>query len=364
MIYMSRTVGIFLLVCSALAVLWFLVAISFPQGRPRPPLADLGGQGHGNGVVAFSVQPGESLGTIAQHLATQGLVKNILAFHVWARVTGASQLLQAGEYQIPQNVSIARLVRALQYGLFLAPARSFTVREGWNLRDIGFAFERAGIAQAEEFWLLAGFPAIADYRTTDLPSPFAFAAEFDFLQDRPAGAGLEGYLFPDTYFFEKDMALQGMIRMILTNFGKKVSPAFLQLIQERYHSLHEIVVVASLLEREVATREDRRKVADIVWRRLRVNMPLQMDATVNYITGGKSPSVSLQDTTLDSPYNTYRYTGLPPAPISNPSLMSLEAALNPQSNPFWYYLSAPEGTTIFSRTFAEHIRAKAKYLGR
>ena len=319
-------------------------------------------QGHARDVVPFVIAPGEPLGVVQRHLEEEGILQNHYVFVLWAYLMDLSAHVQTGEYRIPKDISVIRLVRALRMGLLLAPDTPFTVIEGWNLRDIGLMFERAGIAQAEEFWELAGFPAVADYHTTRLPAPYAFAAEFEFLQDRPRGAGLEGYLFPDTYHIRKGMMLIDIIRMMLKNFDQKLTQEFREEIDRQFHSLHEIMVVASLIEREVANASDRALVAGIIWKRLTAGMPLQLDASVNYVTGKNHAAVLQQDTLLTSPYNTYKYVGLPPSPISNPGLSALHAALYPQASPFWYYLSAPNGTTIFSQTFAEHVRAKQKYL--
>ncbi len=346
---MARVITSSMALGGALLLLWLVLSITAPQGK-------------GATDIIFVVTPGDSFGRVIDNLEEADILKATSAFKLWAGFTGLPKHVQTGEYHIPAHVSVMKLVQALRHGLLLAPDTVFTVIEGWNLRDIGFAFERAGLAQAEEFWELAGFPAVADYHTTDLPAPYAFAAEFEFLQDRPRGAGLEGYLFPDTYHFPKGQSVHESIRMMLKNFDQKVSPALRREIVQAGHSLHEIMVVASLIEREVREPQDRAKVSDIIWRRLGAGMPLQLDATINYITGGNAAAVLLKDTQLDSPYNTYRYAGLPPAPISNPGLETIYAALNPASNDFWYYLSAPSGTTIFSRNFAEHVGAKVKYL--
>ena len=120
--------------------------------------------------------------------------------------------------------------------------------------------------------------------------------------------------------------------------------------------------MASLIEKEVKTPEDKKIVSGILWKRLENSIPLQVDATISYITGKKGDSVSIEETKIDSPYNTYKYKGLPLGPISNPGLESIIASIYPENSDYWYYLSTPEGKTIFSKTLEEHNIAKAKYL--
>lgn len=133
-------------------------------------------------------------------------------------------------------------------------------------------------------------------------------------------------------------------------------------IEKQGKTIFEIITMASLLEKEVRTMEDKKMVSAVLWKRLEASMPLQVDATIIYITGKKTTKVSISETKIDSSYNTYRYKGLPIGPICNPGLDSIKAAIYPESSEYWYYLSTPEGETVFSETFKEHNIAKAKYL--
>ena len=149
---------------------------------------------------------------------------------------------------------------------------------------------------------------------------------------------------------------------MLENFDLKLTLELRQEIASQEKTIFEIVTMASLLEKEVRTLDDRKLVAGILWKRLENKVPLQVDATVAYITGKKTTKVSKEDTEIDSAYNTYKYLGLPLGPICNPGIESIVASLYPQDSNYWYYLSTPEGETIFSRTLQEHNIAKAKYL--
>jgi UPF0755 protein len=189
-----------------------------------------------------------------------------------------------------------------------------------------------------------------------------FSPLFSFLVSKPSTVSLEGYLFPDTYRFFDGVSTEEILVKILTNFERKFSPNMKVTLQESGHTLHELVTMASIIEREVQTNEDRVLVSDIFWRRLKVGMPLQADSTVNYITEKNTPFLSYEDRELDSLWNTYKYTGLPPGPIANPGLKALQAALFPQANSYWYFLTDKEGNVYYARTNEEQNENKARYL--
>jgi len=172
----------------------------------------------------------------------------------------------------------------------------------------------------------------------------------------------EGYLFPDTYIFNKNYPLKTLIKMMTDNFEQKVTSEMRQEIQKQGKSLASIITVASLVEAEANTKEDRPLVADIIWRRLAVGMPLQLDSTVNYVTGGKNPAISLKDQTIDSPYNTYKFKGLPPGPINNPGLEAIKATIYPVKNSYWYFLTGTDGKMYYAKNLEGHNLNKIKYL--
>jgi UPF0755 protein len=172
---------------------------------------------------------------------------------------------------------------------------------------------------------------------------------------------LEGYLFPDTYYLPFGFLAEDLIKVMRENFENKIAP-YKKDIEARGKTIHQILTLASLLEKEVKTKEDKELVAGILWKRLKFGMPLQVDATITYLTGKKTTKIGKEDLEIDSPYNTYKYKGLPPGPICNPGLESILAAIYPEESDYWYYLSTPEGKTIFSKTLKEHNVAKAQYL--
>ena len=250
-------------------------------------------------------------------------------------------------------MNIPKIVEAFVSGNSVA--NEMIVKEGWNLRDIAWYFENQGMFQAEELFELVGFPA----QTSDAKD---FSREFSFLADRPEDISLEGYLFPDTYDISYGDSLENIVRRMLNNFEDKLEQELIEDIESQDKSLFEIITMASLLEKELITFEDKKIASGVLWKRIEIGMPLQVDATVNYVTGKNIRKVVITDTKKDSLYNTYKYKGLPLGPISNPGIESIRAALYPEESPYFYYLSTLEREIIFSKTLEEHNIAKAKYL--
>lgn len=313
---------------------------------------------------AFVIASGESTDTIVKNLKEQGVVRSSLLFKNALRVSGLAKKLQPGTYDLRGAENFAEVVRRLTTGG--VPANEFVLRikEGWNLADIQKELARAGYARAGDLYHVTGIPA-TDHRTLSsdaAPKPDDFSADFPFLKDKPSYVSLEGFLFPDTYRIFKDATPGEVVRKLLEHFDDKLSPELRRRIAQRDLTVYEVVTMASIVEREVRTPADRRKVADLFWRRLNVGMALQADSTVNYATGKSLPAVTFEDTKNVSEYNTYKYPGLPLGPISNPGLDAIEATVNPEPNPYWYFLTDKEGNVHYGTTLEEHNRNKAKYL--
>jgi UPF0755 protein len=312
-----------------------------------------------SGEKIVEIEKGRGSREIADFLEKEGVIRSKFFFLLYLFLTRKSSDLKPGFYSFKSPINILQVVEKLVKGDIIK--ERFTIIEGWNLRDIGLYFEDKGISPAEKFWALAGSPALNPLENNFVPL-IDFSKEYEFLADKPKNVGLEGYLFPDTYEFIKGEALENIVRKMLNNFDRKLKPEIREEIQRQGKSIYSVVIMASLLEKEVRTLEDKKIVSGILWKRLENNMPLQVDATITYLTGKKTTRISVEETQIDSPYNTYKHKGLPVAPISNPGLQSILAAVYPQESPYWYYLSTPEGETIFSTTLKEHNIAKAKYL--
>lgn len=270
-------------------------------------------------TVIFLVKKGEGAKEISIHLKEQGLIRYASFFKVYALVQDQAEKLQAGEYELSPGMAIPEIVNKLASGDRIK--KMITIIEGWTVKDIA-----------------------------------------NYLEVEELDPSLEGYLFPDTYEISPEDGIEEIVEKMLDNFDKKLTSELREEISSQGKTVHEIVTAASLLEKEVRTFEDKKIVAGILWKRLESNMFLQVDATIAYITGRKTTKILKEELQIDSPYNTYKYKGLPLGPISNPGLESILAAIYPQESQYFYYLSTPEGETIFSRTLKEHNEAKVKYL--
>lgn len=308
----------------------------------------------------FLIERGQNLFQVGENLEKEGIIKNRFSFDFYVILNRAERKLQSGEYFLTPSMTISEIAQKIISGDTIQEV--LTIPEGWNLRDIGFYFENKGMFQAEELWELAGFPAVDYSKAKDLPIPLNFSSDYDFLKEKPKTIGLEGYLFPDTYYIERSEKLEKIIRKMLSNFNKKLAPDLREKIKAQGKSIFEIITMASLLEKEMDNFEDRKLISGILWKRLENDIPLQVDCTITYITGKRTTKISKEETQIDSPYNTYLYRGLPLGPICNPGLESILASIYPEDSEYWYYLSTPEGETIFSKTLEEHNIAKARYL--
>lgn len=308
----------------------------------------------------FIVERGEGVKEIAADLKADGFIKSKSLFVVLTFLQGNKNNLMAGSYELSTQMTVSEVLKKISSGDVLTEV--LTVIEGWNLRDIGRALENKGMFQAEELFEIVGFPTV-DYSTAaDLPPFKDFFEEFSFLKEKPKNVSLEGYLFPDTYYITKDEPILVIVEKMLSNFDKKLTIEFKEEIVQQKRTLFDILIMASMLEREVIAYEDKQIVAGLLWKRLRAGWPLQIDATLTYLTGKASHELTKDDLNIDSLYNTYKYKGLPLGPICNPGLDSIKAALYYKESSYWFYLTDSEGEAVFSKTLQEHAANKHKYL--
>ncbi len=297
-------------------------------------------------TVVYNVQKGWGDKEIAIYLEKQGIIKNSWFFRLYVVISGQHSNIKAGTYNLSSSMSVTQIVKKFVSGDVIK--NKITIIEGWNLKDISEYLEIKKICSKKDFLNLTK----KDY-----------SLSFDFLKDKPKGLSLEGYIFPDTYEISLAEKPEEILKNILANFDKKLTPNLKSEIAAQHKSIFEIITMASILEKEVKMFGDKKIVSGILWKRIENSMPLQVDATINYITGKNDGGVSVKDTKIDSPYNTYKYGGLPLGPICNPGIESILAAIYPENSPYWYYLSADHtNKTIFSKTLEEHNVAIAKYL--
>ena len=306
-------------------------------------------------ALTVTIPPGASASQIADILAESGVTKTTFVPKMLMYISGVHKKMQAGTFYIPKGTSLLGVLRdltQLQY-----QERQITLLEGWNLRDITNYLAASGVASKSAIIVMVGEPLKDNKSTTK-----DWSAEFSVLKSKPAKRSLEGFIFPDTYRLELNATAEDVVRKTLQNFDKKLTKELRAEIVRQKKTIFEIITMASILEREVRGYEDKQKVSDIFWRRIARGMGMEADSTVNYATGKSLASVTYDDLKITSPWNTYKYRGLPPGPISNPGLDSIRAAIYPKSNPYWYFLTPPDGRVIYSKTFEEHIKNKQKYL--
>ena len=296
----------------------------------------------------FILAEGASARSVWKGLGSQGFARNSWAWRYQAWKLDAANRLKSGTYQLTAGESASQVITRFINGDTVTDELSLVYPEGFTLDQI------ASRTASRNLGTVADFESAAH--------PAKYAEEFEFLSAIPANRNLEGYLFPDTYQVFADDKAEDVILRMLANFDRKLTDDLRQEITTSGHTLDEIVIMASIIEREVLTDSDMGTVAGILWKRLNENMGLDVDATVRYALDKWDDPLTAADLATDSPYNTRKYAGLPPGPISNPGLRALTAAIRPQASEFYYYLSAPDGTTHFARTNDEHNQNKAKYL--
>lgn len=310
----------------------------------------------------FVVAQGERTSAIAQRLKDAGFVHSALLFRVSLRLSGLAAKIQPGVHDLGGARSYGDIAKTLSSGGVSERELTLTIPEGWTIADINGELGRIGFTDVARLTEFTGVPGVDNLAISRTLHQNDWKADFNFLKDKPDGASLEGYLFPDTYRIYADGAAQDVVRRLLDGFDRKLTPELRSEIARQGKTIFDVVTMASIIEREVRDDPDRAIVADIFWRRLDAGMPLQADSTVNYVTGKGIASVTFDDTQIDSRYNTYKYRGMPFGPISNPGLASLVATLRPQANQYWYFLTDANGAVHYAKTLDEHNRNKAKYL--
>lgn len=277
----------------------------------------------------FVVKKGASLKSIAGNLENENLIRNEIWFIGYVFYKGWAAKLQAGQYILNPSLNVKQIVEKMVKGEAISQDVEITIPEGFTLKKIDARLAKAGLIEAGELLM---YPK------------------------------LEGYLFPDTYRFDVMSELRDIVYKMKGNFDKKLTHNLRGEIKRQGKTVEEIVIMASIIEKEVRTDKDSRFVSGIFWRRLENNYPLQSCATIAYILDEDKWRYSIRDTETDSPYNTYKNVGLPKGPICNPGLSAIRAAIDPQENNYNFFLSKPDGETVFSKTLEEHNMNKAKWL--
>lgn len=298
-------------------IVFLLVLFVFYPGYRQMYVMDA----KGDEFTQFTVEPGSGLSVIASNLKAEGLIKSEFWFKVQAKLSGDATKLHAGTFELPSRLNYAELTDILKDSS--AEDIAVTIPEGLS---------NAAVAEI-------------------------IAAKFDFTESEflAAASDYEGFLFPDTYRFFPNVTADEVVNTMRQNFERRIADAGIDIDMRD-------LIVASILEREVRSYEDMRRVADLINRRIEIGMPLQMDSTVNYFTGKGMPSITFADRDTPHPYNTYQNRGLTPGPISNPGIDALRAAVNPLPNTALYFLTPPSGEVIYAETYDGHRANIAQYL--
>jgi len=303
----------------------------------------------GDAHVRIQIGSGETVQDIAQTLKDHGLIRSATAFRLYLKSKGLDTGIRPGTFLVDRSMSFAEIAEMLTAGE--GREAVVTIPEGYTIAEID--------ALLADMDLITGGDLLDCAKNCDFSS-------FDFLPSSVSSSShgrLEGYLFPDTYFVDvADFVPQFFLERLLGTFRTKVINGLSSDLAVSERSLHDVVTMASLIERETRTGEERPMIAGILWKRFDSNRGLDTDATVRYILGKQTGSLTKEDLETDSPYNTRRYRGLPPGPIANPGLASIKAALRPQTSSYWYYLHGRNGEIHYAETNEEHNGNKAKYL--
>jgi UPF0755 protein len=292
---------------------------------------------------ARTVEVPASLGVlgIARHLAEAGVIRSRAVFVGLALVRGTARSLKAGEYEIPQGAPLLAVLHLLETGR--VKPHLLVLPEGFTIRDLARQIEAEGIAPAADVLRVAESPRMA----------WSLGIEAD---------SLEGYLFPDTYQVTKGMRVEEILGRMVQRFRARAgTPAVVGRAQQRGLTLHQLLTLASIVEREAALAAERPIIARVFLNRLRRNMPLQADPTVAYALAKEGQALTRDDLQADHPFNTYRNRGLPPGPIGNPGRSAIDAVLEPADVPYLYFVAVDDRAHHFSTTLEEHNRAVTRY---
>lgn len=273
------------------------------------------------------VKPGSNAKEVVMQLDALGVLRSARFFSLYLKLTGSDDKIYAGRFIFGDGLSAREIANKLK-----SPALTdrITLVPGWDVNRMAKYFSDLEIFTEEEF--------------------------------TAAAAPYEGYLYPDTYEVSSEISPEEVVALMRTTFDDRMAEIS-ELVANSDKPFEEVVVMASIIEREAAGEKDRNIISGILWKRIANSFALQVDATLTYITGKGSAQLSVDDIrTIDSPYNTYQHLGLPPTPIGNPSIASIKAALEPKDSPYWYYLHASNRNVYYARTFDEHKHNKFTYL--
>ena len=312
---------------SGTAMLWMVFFINSPAAELSQP-------------ITFTVSSGQHLSTIAQNLKDQELISNLIAFKLYVRIKKAAPRIKAGEYEMNTGMSPQIILNLLTSGK--TKLYRFTVPEGLNMEEIAMLAQEAGLCSRQQFLSLCNDPE--------------FINQFEI-----PGMTLEGYLFPDTYFFSRDTDAKTLIKRMVSTFNKTFNDTWKARAKKMDLSVHEVVILASIIEKETGNAKERPMISSVFHNRLKRHMRLRSDPTVIYGVSDYYDRIRYKHLRRVTPYNTYQIYGLPAGPIANPGAQSLKAALYPARTDYLYFVSKNDTTHKFSTNLNDHNKAVKQY---
>ena len=302
-------------------------------------------------TVVVEVPSGSTTDSIGRTLAGKGLIRSAKTFRLYSKLKHLGASFQAGTYSLSPSMSMNEIAGIIAEGK--VTTERFTIPEGYNEYEVAKKLAKEGLVNRKKF--------VQVVQTKD------FSGEFPFLKNAQKGKNrLEGYLFPDTYTVPLNAGEEEIVRTMLKGYQRTFTDAYRARAKGMGYSEQEILTIASIIERESGNEKDKPKIASVIYNRLKKNMPLQMDSTVQYVLKlrGKNPDKILyDDLKVDSKFNTYKNAGLPPSPICSPGAQSIRAALHPAKTKYLYFVVSDklDGSSVFSEDYATFLKNSSKY---
>lgn len=293
-----------------------------------------------SGAKVVEIAPQQGVLSVAHRLATEGVIRSRLGFVLLAFLKGSAGSLKAGEYEIPRSANSVQILGFLEEGKVKQHVVLFP--EGGTVQNLAQILQAERLARAENVLRLSRDPLFL--RTLGIEAP-----------------SLEGYLFPDTYRFFKGLASEEMLARMVGRLRAQVTDDLLAQAEARGLTVHELLTLASIIEREAVIPQELPLISAVFWNRLKREMPLQADPTVQYAVGKDRQALTREDLRVESPFNTYRVRGLPPGPIASPGKAAILAVLNPAKVNYLYFVSMDDRRHVFSTTLEQHNSAVARY---
>ena len=297
--------------------------------------------------ILVEIPNGATLTKVSSILEENKLIKNKVLFKVVSKFKEDNNGVKAGKYLLSQKYSNSEILDILISGKTYNDGIKVTIPEGSTYKEVIKYLTNKKIGKSEVYEEL-------------INNPKEFYDKYKFLDEKDITT-LEGFLYPDTYYFEKDMSEKDVISAMLKRFSEVYTPELKEKQKKMGLTLQQVINMASIIEKEAVKDVDRPKIAGVFYNRLEIGMPLQSDATIQYIFDERKHIVSYSDLKIDSPYNSYLNKGLPPTPISNPGIKSIEAALEPEDNDYLYFVATVDGGNNYSKTYDEHLKYVKEY---